>query len=70
MIKDCEYCIHHGECGVEDWKDHAYNLRDRSETDCFSPRKDIQVPPWFDPHSECYRCQKHSYEDCSHCVKE
>ena len=65
---DCFYCIRRTECGVEDWKDHAYNLRDGTD-DCFIPREDIIVPPWFDPRTECYRCMKHTYEDCMKCMK-
>ena len=65
---DCLYCVYWSECGVDDWKDHAYNLRDGT-TDCFAPRDGVVVPPWLDQRTECYRCMKHSYEDCSECKK-
>lgn len=63
---DCLYCVYYGKCGVEEWKNHAYNLRDGTE-DCFVPRDDIIVPPWFDPRTECYRCMRHSANNCDKC---
>lgn len=65
---DCPYCIYYSDCDLEDHKNHAYNLRDNT-ADCFVPRDDISVPPWLDPRTECYRCMKHTYENCTSCKK-
>lgn len=65
---DCAYCTNYGYCDLEDHKDHAYNLRDGSD-DCFMPNDAMIIPPWFDSRTECYRCMKHTYEDCSNCKK-
>ena len=32
--KDCRFCINYGKCGLEEEKDHLYNLRDGT-SDCF-----------------------------------
>ena len=66
MSFDCEYCIRYHECGLEDEKNHGYNLRD-NKPDCYTPDYTKQVPPWFDPATGCYRCSQHEASDCKKC---
>lgn len=68
MLSDCKYCIFDGECGVEEWKNHAYNKRDRTQ-DCLAYNIKVSIPPWGNPKSKCYGCKNHSLQDYEKCIK-
>lgn len=63
---DCVFCINDGKCDLWDRTNHLYNLRDGT-ADCFKPHGK-PVEPWRNPFNEkCYKCRKHSDEECAKC---